>query len=127
MRKTIAILSAGLLVVLTSPVEADAQAQSESAQAYAAQCALCHGTTGKGDGPAAVAFNPKPGDFSDPEFWKDKEDAAVAAIIEDGKGAMPGFGSSLDAAQITAMVAYLKGLAEGGGHVVGRLAPPAAR
>ena len=51
-------------------------------------CVSCHGAKGKGDGPAAVALNPKPADWtsnrvqamSDGEiFWK----------LSTGRGAMP--------------------------------------
>jgi mono/diheme cytochrome c family protein len=31
---------------------------------YSMQCATCHGAQGKGDGPAAVAFTPKPRNFT---------------------------------------------------------------
>ena len=32
---------------------------------YSAQCAACHGATGKGDGPAAQGLDPRPSDFHD--------------------------------------------------------------
>lgn len=32
---------------------------------YAAQCAVCHGVGGRGDGPAAKGLDPKPSDFHD--------------------------------------------------------------
>ena len=34
---------------------------------YAAQCSLCHGMTGAGDGPVASGLNPAPANFVDPE------------------------------------------------------------
>ena len=34
------------------------------------QCFVCHGMTGKGDGPAGQAMNPKPRDFTKKEGWK---------------------------------------------------------
>lgn len=39
-------------VVRTSP--------ADGSEMYAAYCAVCHGTTGKGNGPAAPAFNHQP-------------------------------------------------------------------
>lgn len=38
-------------------------------QLFAQNCASCHGERGKGDGPAAVALNPKPQDLTDDQ-WK---------------------------------------------------------
>lgn len=34
------------------------------------QCAACHGTTGRGDGPAAAALSPKPANFNDKAFMQ---------------------------------------------------------
>jgi len=35
---------------------------------YDTYCATCHGENGKGDGPAAAGFDPKPSDFTDRAF-----------------------------------------------------------
>lgn len=37
----------------------------KAAKLYAAQCAICHGATGAGDGPAGLALDPKPANFLD--------------------------------------------------------------
>ena len=34
------------------------------------KCSACHGTAGKGDGPAAAALNPKPANFNDKAFMQ---------------------------------------------------------
>ena len=39
--------------------------QAEAAALYQSRCASCHGDTGRGDGPAAVALDPKPTNFRD--------------------------------------------------------------
>ena len=36
---------------------------------YDTNCVTCHGAEGKGDGPAAAAFNPKPRNFTQLEGW----------------------------------------------------------
>ncbi|MBI1952662.1 MAG: c-type cytochrome [Candidatus Omnitrophica bacterium] len=41
---------------------------AEGQQLYEKQCALCHGLTGAGDGPAAYLLYPKPRDFTRNEF-----------------------------------------------------------
>lgn len=38
-------------------------------QTFAMQCSVCHGSEGKGDGPGAVALNPKPRDFTS-GYWR---------------------------------------------------------
>jgi cytochrome c oxidase subunit 4 len=37
---------------------------------FATTCAVCHGPEGKGNGPGAVALNPKPRNFTQQEGWK---------------------------------------------------------
>ena len=39
----------------------------QGAALFAAQCALCHGAAGHGDGPAAKSLDPRPSDFHDAE------------------------------------------------------------
>jgi mono/diheme cytochrome c family protein len=39
-------------------------------QTYDDKCSACHGTLGKGDGPAAAALNPKPINFTDKAFMQ---------------------------------------------------------
>jgi len=36
---------------------------------FQANCVACHGPAGEGNGPAAVAFNPKPRNFTSPNGW----------------------------------------------------------
>jgi len=39
----------------------------EGARLFRQSCAACHGATGRGDGPAAAALNPRPASFHSPE------------------------------------------------------------
>ncbi len=39
-------------------------APAPAAETFATHCATCHGTTGKGDGPASYLLFPKPRDFT---------------------------------------------------------------
>jgi copper transport protein len=50
--------------VLRSPVRGDPPNLSAGSQIYAQNCAVCHGTGGKGDGPSAAALSPKPFDLT---------------------------------------------------------------
>lgn len=41
-------------------------------QLYNTNCSSCHGTDGQGNGPAAVALNPKPRNFNSTNGWKNE-------------------------------------------------------
>jgi len=47
---------------------------ARGAETYKTMCSSCHGATGKGDGAASAALNPKPANF---------QDAARAASVTD--------------------------------------------
>lgn len=54
---------------------------------FSVNCASCHGTTGKGDGPAAAALNPKPRDFT-AGYWR--YGGGVARIVQTITNGSPG-------------------------------------
>jgi len=69
-----------------SPVPATAQVTLTAPEIFKTRCAACHGETGKGDGPASVALNPKPQNYSDPEWQKATTDEVIRkAIVEGGQ------------------------------------------
>lgn len=43
---------------------------AQGKQIYDDKCAACHGTSGRGDGPAAAALNPKPANLTEPNFMR---------------------------------------------------------
>src|SRR5262245_12972923 len=47
-----------------NPVPAGAKAVADGKKSAQANCVTCHGASGKGDGAAAVALNPKPADWT---------------------------------------------------------------
>lgn len=47
-------------------------------------CFSCHGGTGLGDGPAAVALNPKPRAYTDPAWQASVTDELIAKTIKEG-------------------------------------------
>ena len=75
---------------------------------YAQQCAACHGNGGQGNGPAAIAFNPKPTNLVDPEFLESRTDEDLISVIVEGRDAMPGFRGLLTADQVAELVAYIR-------------------
>ncbi|CAN5814111.1 hypothetical protein BH09MYX1_BH09MYX1_45950 [soil metagenome] len=50
------------------------------------RCAMCHGATGKGDGPQAGTLSPKPRDFTAKEWQKSVSDTQIRSAIVKGGG-----------------------------------------
>ena len=100
-------------LVLLASLPAVAWGGTEEGRAlYVAKCQACHGTTGKGDGPASRALPKKPKDFTTAEFWSSTTDARLEAVILNGLPGtiMRGFGP-MAPEQLSDLVAYLKSLA----------------
>ena len=87
-------------------------AMADPADVYESQCKVCHGASGKGDGIAAVAYNPKPTDFTDAAFATSRTLDQVVAAITDGKSAMPPFAGAISLEEIRALAGYLLELGE---------------
>jgi cytochrome c553 len=51
---------------------------------FSTYCATCHGLDGKGKGPAALAMNPKPRNWTDPEWQKTVDDDRLFKVIKEG-------------------------------------------
>ena len=90
-------MTAAAILAITAPsaaVAGDAEAGNASFQA---NCASCHGPTGAGDGPVAVALDPKPRNFSEAQFKYDTDgdgtagtDADLSNVIKQGAAAFGG-------------------------------------
>ena len=80
-------------------------------------CAPCHGESGRGDGPGAPA-DVELKDLTTPEWQASATDEAIAAIIENGREQMPGFGANaprerrLNQLGIRALVRHVRRLGE---------------
>ncbi|GBD27618.1 hypothetical protein HRbin30_02970 [bacterium HR30] len=59
-------------------------AMKEAKEIWQTRCATCHGTGGKGDGPAGAALNPKPRDLTSEEWQKSVTDDYIEKIIVGG-------------------------------------------
>lgn len=60
----------------------------EGKKVFETNCSLCHGPSGKGDGPAAAALIPKPTNLTAKEVQAET-DGALYWKISIGRGAMP--------------------------------------
>jgi mono/diheme cytochrome c family protein len=55
---------------------------------FSERCAVCHGTDGKGDGPASAALNPKPRNYTDTAWQATVSDDALRKTIRLGGAAV---------------------------------------
>src|SRR5437016_2742992 len=61
-------------------------------------CFNCHGTSGKGDGPAGAILNPTPRNFTNPKFHKNRTDGEMFWVIKNGSagtGMVPLIGTAI--------------------------------
>jgi mono/diheme cytochrome c family protein len=110
----------GFLLALVTPGFGLAQVKGDPKAGkikYDANCIGCHGATGKGDGPAAAALNPKPQDHTDGKTMNALTDKYLFDIIKQGGKAvqkaalMPAANKKLTDQDIWDMVAYIRSLA----------------
>ena len=47
-------------------------------------CFTCHGTAGRGDGPAGLELNPRPRNFTNPRFHELRTDGEMFWVIKNG-------------------------------------------
>ena len=103
---------------LAWPPGADLAADATLGQrVYVERCAICHGPEGRGDGPAAPSFVPRPRDFAlgEYKYKSTPEDQPASAAdlrrtVTDGlpASAMPYWRDILSEAEIEAVVAYIQ-------------------
>lgn len=56
----------------------------EARQLFQMRCAMCHGTSGRGDGQASATLEPKPRNYTDKEWQASVTDAQIAETIIKG-------------------------------------------
>ena len=93
------------------------QAGLDAAKAYFQQtCSLCHGADGTGNGPMAAQLNPKPRNYTDPNWQASVTDDEIKAIIVGGGAAVgksnsmpPNPGLQKDPAMLEGLVKIIRG------------------
>lgn len=76
-----------LVVAMTVAFAVVAFAKGDAAKGkavFAANCAMCHGDAGKGDGAAGAALTPKPRNFTDKAIMSKKTDADLFKVVTKG-------------------------------------------
>ncbi len=102
MKHELALATAVIAMVLASPARAQAGADT-----YKAKCMMCHAGDGSGNTPAGKSMGAIP--FKTAALIK-ASDADLIAATTNGKGKMPAYKSQLTAAQIAAVIAYMRTL-----------------
>ena len=90
-----------------NPVKADAASIGRGKTVYMAECASCHGNSGRGDGPSAKDLEKSPGDMTK---LGSQSDGALFWKITEGKKPMASFATKLTEQQRWDVVNYLRTL-----------------
>lgn len=92
-----------------NPTPSDKKTVEQGEKVAKINCVSCHGTKGKGDGPAAVALNPKPADWTSKRV-QDMSDGEIFWKMTTGRGPMPAW-RHLPENDRWAVVRYIRTLA----------------
>jgi len=96
-----------------NPLPADDDVIADGATLYQRNCLMCHGETGKGDGPAAARIKPPPPDITTSEAQDRMTDGEMFYKITVGKRPMREFESKLSEDERWKVVHFLRTLRAG--------------
>jgi mono/diheme cytochrome c family protein len=122
------LLLSGVLVASSLAEQGDPKAGKVI---YDKICATCHGTTGKGDGPAAAVLPTKPRNHTDGQYMNVLKDDYLFKIIKEGGTAvgkaqfMPAWGAQIKDPEIWNIIAYVRTLAVPPYQPTASASPPA--
>ena len=91
---------------LPNPVQSTPEALADGEWIYGVYCAVCHGTTGQGDGQIAKHYRRMP-NLSAPNVHN-YTDGWIYSIIREGGPNMPAFAASMSANERWALVHFLR-------------------
>jgi len=108
---------------LTNPFADDSDALAAGQTIFVTNCAVCHGETGMGDGPAAETLDPKPATLADGEmmsmlsdgylFWR----VSKGGMTEPYNSVMPAWEAGLTEDQRWQVISYVRSLSGEAGHM----------
>lgn len=91
---------------------------SSGKKKYDANCAACHGSSAKGDGPASVSLHPKPRNLTDGAYMGTLSDGYLFRVISEGGPSvgkspfMPGWAATMSEEDIINVITYLRTLSK---------------
>jgi copper transport protein len=96
-----------------NPIPLNAESIATGQALFSTNCALCHGQTGKGDGPVGVTLNPRPADLTQHAVVGIHTDAQLFEWITNGfpGSRMPAFKSALSDTERWHLVNFIRSLA----------------
>lgn len=95
---------------MKNPLAASDEVLAKGGDLYKKNCLMCHGETGKGDGPATKFVKPAPADISVAEAQAKWTDGEIFWKITEGKKPMPSFGKKLSEEERWSVVHYVRSL-----------------
>ena len=103
------------LVFLTMTSLARAQEEISGKELFKMHCQMCHGTEGKGDGPASQVLEPKPRDLTKRPYKQGCGPGAIVHTLHSGvKGsAMPSFEGTISDDDMWKLARYVRSLQQG--------------
>jgi cytochrome c6 len=100
-------LLVAMALLLVAPALFADSAAADGAAVYKSRCAMCHGADGAGQ--TGMGKSLKLRDLGSADVQK-QTDVQLAKIVADGKGKMPAYKEKLAAAEIEAVVKFLRSL-----------------
>jgi len=91
-----------------NPIPRDQESISRGKELFKTHCTVCHGSKGRGDGPAAAMLNPKPPNLV--KMAGHHPDGDIAWKIENGRGAMPAWKGKLTEKEIWNLTNFIQAL-----------------
>lgn len=97
-----------------NPVKRTPAVMARGTELYQANCMMCHGIDGRGDGPVASTLNPKPADFTAPNGIPQHSDGELFWWISQGiaGSSMPAFEALLTEEERWILVHYIRSFSQ---------------
>jgi mono/diheme cytochrome c family protein len=99
-----------------NPVQPSPLALAAARSVYLDKCVQCHGDTGKGDGPDAASYYPRPASLTDAQHMNTVTDGEIFYQISEGRKPMPSFKKRLTEEQRWQLVLLVRSFAADSSH-----------